>query len=196
MSRGDEAPWAPFLESSPGSLWRSWPWRSPWRGISASVRVGRPPQIFAQWVGASEASRHRPSQPGNQALTRDLLCAPTLALLRTCAEEPGEAVRMPQGSCGWCSPPPGWGPLPPALPMGGGGPRPHTHTLPPPGRLSEALDVQEPGQGRAPTPTGLPLADTQQTLELLLASVLSCPCPGVGGRVCGEGPALSWTGGV
>lgn len=198
-ARGDEAPgvgaalpgilsWVLVAHPSPGG--------APSGETLASVRVGRPPQIFAQWVGASEASRHRPSQPGNQALTRDLLCAPTLALLRDlCRGARRGGQECPRAPVAGAARPWAGDPFP-ALPMGGGGPRPHTHPCPP-GRLSEALTCRSPARAEPPTPTGLPrLADTQQTLELLLASVLSCPCPGVGGRVCGEGPALSWTGGV
>ena len=138
----------PSWNPPPGPCGTSWPWRSSkWRETLASVRVGRPPQLFAQWVGASEASRHRPSQPGNQALTRDPLCAPTQALLRDLcrgARRGGrECPRAPVAgaACPWAGDPF------PALPMGGGGPRPHTHTRPPRQALRSPA-VQEPGQGR------------------------------------------------
>lgn len=153
--RGGGGPsWNPL----PGPCGTSWPWRSSkWRETLASVRVGRPPQLFAQWVGASEASRHRPSQPGNQALTRDPLCAPTQALLRDLcsgARRGGrECPRAPVAgaACPWAGDPF------PALPMGGGGPRPHTHTRPPRQALRSPA-VQEPGQGRAPHPHWAPAA--------------------------------------
>ena len=81
--RWDPRGWGrPFLESSPGSLWRILALEELQVETDPSVGVGWPLQIFAQWVGASEASQHRPSQPGNQALTHNPSCASTLVLLR------------------------------------------------------------------------------------------------------------------
>ena len=76
---------------------------------------------------------------------------------------------MPQGSHSWCSLPLGWGPLPSTA---------HGRRRAPPLSRQDlrSPDVQEPGQGRAPTPAGLPqLPAAQQTLELLLAAVLRLP---------------------
>lgn len=147
--RGGGGPsWNPL----PGPCGASWPWRSSkWRETLASVRVGRPPQLFAQWVGASEASRHRPSQPGNQALTRDPLCAPTQALLRDLVQRSQERRSgMPQGSCGWCSLPLGWGPLPGTAHGRRRAPPPHTHPPPQAGAQKPRRAGAWPGQSPPP----------------------------------------------
>ena len=195
--RWDPSRWGwPFLESSPGSLWRILALEELQVETDPGVGVGWPLQIVAQWVGASEASRHRPSQPGNQALTHDPLCASTLALLRgLCRGAKGGDRECPRAPVAGAAHPWAGDPFL-ALPMGGRGLRPPPHP-PRPRKELRSPEYRSPARAEPPTPTGLPrLAATQQTLELLLAAVLGCPCPGAGGRVCGGGPTLSWTGRV
>lgn len=138
----------PSPDSSPGSLWRILALEDLRVETDPGVGVGQPPQIFAQWVGASEASRHRPSRPGNQALTHDPLCAPTLALLRVlCRGARRGSQECPKApvagaACPWAGDPFH------LLPMGGGGPRPHR------GRSSEALMGRSPARAEPPPPLG------------------------------------------
>ena len=147
--RWDPSRWGwPFLESSPGSLWRILALEELQVETDPGVGVGWPLQIVAQWVGASEASRHRPSQPGNQALTHDPLCASTLALLRgLCRGAKGGDRECPRAPVAGAAHPWAGDPFL-ALPMGGRGLRPPP---PAPGRSSEALSTgAQPGQSPPP----------------------------------------------
>ena len=177
----------PSPDSFPAPLWRILALEELRVETDPGFGVGQPPQIFAQRVGASKASRHRPSRPGNQALTHDPLCAPPLALLRVLcrgARRGGrECPRAPiaGAACPWAGDPFR------LLPMGGGGPRPCR------GRTSEALMCRSPARAEPPPPLGSrsyqPLS-RHSSFSWRLSS--GCPCPGAGGRVCRGGPTLSW----
>lgn len=182
---GDGTPggWGgPSPDSSPGPLGRILALEELRVETDPGFGVGQPPQIFAQRVGASEASRHRPSRPGNQALTHDPLRAPTLALLRVLcrrARRGGrECPRAPiaGAACPWAGDPFH------LLPMGGGGPHPCR------GRSSEALMCRSPAKAEPPPPLGSRSYQSLSRHSLLLAAVLGCPCPGAGRRVCRGGP--------
>lgn len=113
-----------------------------------------------------------------------------------CAEEPREAIGNAPGLLWLVQPTPGLGTPSLRCPWEEEG-YAHPPTPPSPRKELRSPEYRSPARAEPPTPTGLPrLAATQQTLELLLAAVLGCPCPGAGGRVCGGGPTLSWTGRV